>query len=394
MLGVVNSYKLPAQIPLVYNVENTGEGCVDPLLHSLNELPVIELLPDPFMKSDGSKRLTQFEDWKCRRNEIKREIEFYEIGVKPSKPGNITASFSGTTLTINVTVNGAMLTLTSEVLLPSGNGPFPAVIGMNRASGSLPDSIFTNRNVARIIYNHDQVTSYRNPQSTDPYYRLYTDKNLDNSGQYSAWAWGVSRIRDGLEQLQSELPIDLSHLAVTGCSYAGKMALFAGAFDERIALTIAQESGGGGAPAWRVSETANKVEKLGVTNYQWFKNDMVQFAGANVARLPYDHHELMAMLIPRALLVTGNTDYEWLSNPSCYVSAKAAKKIYSSFGIGDRFGFYIDGGHGHCLIPNNQVPVIEAFVDKFLLGNTSVDTKSIEVHPYASSVDYKRWINW
>jgi hypothetical protein len=32
-----------------------------------------------------------------------------------------------------------------------------------------------------------------------------------------------------------------------GCSYADKMALFAGAFDERIALTIAQESGGGGA---------------------------------------------------------------------------------------------------------------------------------------------------
>lgn len=40
--------------------------------------------------------------------------------------------------------------------------------------------------------------------------------------------------------------IDLSHLAISGCSFAGKMALFAGAFDERIALTIAQEPGGGG----------------------------------------------------------------------------------------------------------------------------------------------------
>src|SRR5215218_10310315 len=80
------------------------------------------------------------------------------------------------------------------------------------------------------------------------------------SGQYSAWAWGVSRIIDGLELIKESLPIDLKHLAVTGCSYAGKMALFSGAFDERIALPIAQESGGGGAPAWRVSETIGDVE--------------------------------------------------------------------------------------------------------------------------------------
>ena len=54
-------------------------------------------------------------------------------------------------------------------------------------------------------------------------------------------------------QAVNPLPIDMKHLAVTGCSYAGKMALFAGAFDERVALTIPQESGGGGAPSWRVT---------------------------------------------------------------------------------------------------------------------------------------------
>ncbi|WP_288528029.1 hypothetical protein [uncultured Bacteroides sp.] len=39
------------------------------------------------------------------------------------------------------------------------------------------------------------------------------------------------------------------------------MALFAGVFDEHIALTIAQESCGDGA-AWRVSETLGEVETL------------------------------------------------------------------------------------------------------------------------------------
>ena len=58
-----------------------------------------------------------------------------------------------------------------------------------------------------------------------------------------------------MELVQNVLPIDLKHIAVTGCSYAGKMALFAGAFDERVALTIAQESGGGGATSWRYSHS-------------------------------------------------------------------------------------------------------------------------------------------
>jgi hypothetical protein len=382
-----------AQLPLVYTVENTGASCPAPPLPALSQLPVIEPLTDPFVRSNGSSRSTNFNDWACRRNEIKQEIEYYEIGTKPPRPDNITASYSGSVLTVQVTRNGQSMTLTAQVVLPTGAGPFPAVIGMNSGTGSLPATIFSSRNIARITYSHDQVTTYNNPQLTNPFYRLYPEYNLNNSGQYSAWAWGVSRIIDGLELVQSGLPVNLRRIAVTGCSYAGKMALFAGAFDERVALTIAQESGGGGAPAWRVSETLGDVERLGSTSNQWFRNEMFQFAGANVPKLPHDHHELMAMVAPRALLVTGNTDYMWLANPSCYVSARATKEVYNTFGIGDRFGFYIDGGHGHCAIPNGQVPAISAFVDKFLLGNTSVNTNDISVNPYPS-VDYQRWYSW
>ncbi len=119
-------------------------------------------------------------------------------------------------------------------------------------------------------------------------------------GAYSAWSWGVSRLIDGLELVQNDLPIDLKRLAVTGCSFAGKMALFAGAFDERIALTIAQEPGGGGAAAWRVSETLGKVETLGATSHAWFMEDMFQFSGKNVAKLPMDHQCWRERKMPRA----------------------------------------------------------------------------------------------
>ncbi|MBF9220436.1 glucuronyl esterase domain-containing protein [Hymenobacter ruricola] len=391
LLGCL-SFGAMAQVPLVYSAENTGGSCAAPVLPSFSQLPSVEPLTDPFMWSSGTGRSTSFSDWECRRNEIKAEIENYEIGTKPPRPQNITASYAAGVLTVNVTVNGQTLTLTSQVTLPTGAGPFPAVIGMNSPSGSVPAAVFSSRNIATITFNHNQVTTYNNPQLTDPFYRLYPGQTLANSGQYSAWAWGVSRIIDGLELVQASLPINLQRIGVTGCSYAGKMALFSGAFDERIALTIAQESGGGGAPAWRVSETLGAVEKLGATDYRWFKDDMQQFQGSNVSKLPEDHHELMAMIAPRALLVTGNTDFEWLANPAAYVSARAASVVWNTFGIGDRFGFYIDGGHNHCAVPATQQPAMEAFVDKFLVGNTAVNT-NIAVHPYPG-LDYQRWTRW
>ena len=288
----IASLKALSQLPLVYNVENTGAKYKTPPLPPLQNLPVIDPLPDPFIQSGGKKRSTNFADWERRRNEIAAEFQHYEIGTKPGRPDSITAIYSPDssgntgTLTVNITVKGHSMTLTSKVALPPGAGPFAAVIGMNNLNGSIPADVFTSRNIARISFIHNQVTVYNKPQNTDPFFQLYPDQNIDNTGQYAAWAWGVSRIIDGLELVKANLPIDLKHLAVTGCSYAGKMALISGAFDERIALTIAQESGGGGATAWRVSETLGDVEKLGATSYQWFKDDMAQFAGLNVSRLP------------------------------------------------------------------------------------------------------------
>jgi hypothetical protein len=390
LLTMYSAINTSAQLPLVYDVENTGASCTRPVLPTLANLTPYAMLPDPFRWSNGSGRIASFADWTCRRNEIKAEIENYEIGVKPARPANITASWNAgtSTLTVNVTENGQTLTLTSRIVLPSGTGPFPAIIGMNSATGSLPANVFSSRNIAQITYNHNQVTTYNNKSNNDPFFRLYPA--LTSNGQYSAWAWGVSRLIDGLELVKAQLPIDLKHIGVTGCSYAGKMALFSGALDERIALTIPVESGGGGSAAWRVSETLGQVEKLGATNFSWFMQSMNQFAGNNVPRLPHDHHELLAMIAPRALLVLGNSpDWTWLAEEASYVSARAAEDVYKTFGISDRFGFSQVGGHGHCEFPSTQNAELTAFVDKFLLGKTANTTVFKHLFP---NTDYNRWI--
>jgi hypothetical protein len=376
-------------IPFVYPVENTGADCKLPPLPDLVALPLIEPLTDPFAWSNGSGRISDFGDWQGRRAEIKAEIEHYEIGRKPDRPKNITASYADGRLTVNITIDPNTLTLTARVTLPAGDGPFPAVIGIGRGTGSLPSEIFSSRGVASIAFNFGQVTSHTQKRGSEPINRLYPD--LTHMGAYSAWSWGVSRIIDGLELVSADLNIDLKHLAVTGCSFAGKMALFAGAFDERIALTIAQEPGGGGAAAWRVSETLGNVETLGRTSHAWFMEDMFKFSNA-VAKLPHDHHELMAMVAPRALLVLGNPDYEWLAEESGYISCRAAHEVWRAFGVADRFGFSIVAGHGHCRLPDSQYPEVEAYVEKFLLGNTTANT-DVTKSPY-DLVDDQRWFEW
>src|SRR5690606_3615378 len=189
---------------------------------------------------------------------------------------------------------------------------------------------------------------------------------------------------------------DLDHLALTGCSYAGKMALFGGAFDERIALTLPIESGGGGATTWRVSQEIqgdNEVETATRTDFSWFASPLRAFNRNNIYKLPHDHHELMAMVAPRALLATSNYSQLWLSSKSAYVAARATEKVYDEFGISDRFGFIIDTDHGHCQIPESQYAPVAAFVDKFLLGDESADTH-VRIHPYGDQVNDERWIGW
>ncbi len=377
-------------IPLVFDKENTAAGFPVPEMPSVDVLEVSETLPDPLEFEDGS-RVRRYAHWERRRAEILAQFQHYEVGHKPQTPREcIKARMNGDTLVAVITVNGETLTIRSLIRYPDGEGPFPAIIGIGFGVGSLPQHIFDERNIASISFPFWEVMSHTQKRGEEPINRLYPDRT--EIGSYAAWPWGVSRLIDALEIVGAASRIDLSHLAITGCSFAGKMALWAGAMDERIALTIAQEPGGGGAAAWRVSETLGNVETLGRTNYSWFKESMRVFSGENVSRLPMDHHELCALVAPRALLVFGNPDYEWLADEAGYVSCVAARRVWEAFGIQDRMGYSFIDGHMHCMLPESQWPELEAFVDRFLLGK-DVPTAVTEA-PMFVDVDTGKWINW
>lgn len=378
------------EIPLVFGRENTSDKYEVPAMPALEELPVVETLPDPLQFEDG-RPVRRYSQWERRRAEILAQLQHYEVGFKPQTAREcIEAEMSGDTLKVSVTDNGETLTMRCLITYPEGEGPFPAIIGIGMGAGSLPRHIFEERGIAMISFPFWEVMSHTQKRGQEPLNRLYPDQT--EIGSYAAWPWGVSRLIDALEILGAESRIDVAHLAVSGCSFAGKMALWSGAMDERIALTIAQEPGGGGAAAWRVSETLGNVETLGRTNYSWFKESMRVFSEENVSRLPMDHHELCALVAPRALLVFGNPDYEWLADESGYVSCVAARKVWEYFGIADRMGYSFVDGHMHCMLPESQWPELEVFVDRFLLGK-DVPTE-VTAAPMFEDVDVEKWINW
>lgn len=356
-------------------------------------------LPNPLRMNNGTEVKT-LGDWSARRLEIADMIQQYGIGEKPDVPREaVKARMDGDTLIVDVTVGGETLTLKSAIHYPTaGQPPYALMIGTSMLS--LPKALFENRPIAVMNYHEAQVNDYsqwrrgHHDRGEHPFDRLYP--HLKDNGAYSQWAWGLSRLIDGLELLGPEVTkIDVRRIGVSGCSYAGKMALFCGAFDERVALTIAQEPGGGGAASWRYNCGRDSVENLDRTDYHWFKESMREmFHGDSVYLMPYDHHELAAMVCPRALLVLGNTDYKWLADESAYVSLNAARRVWQHLGIADRMGYSIVGGHGHCQLPESQFPEVEAFIDKFLLGKPT-DTSDIQIAPdFKGKINLSEWIKY
>ena len=360
------------------------------------------------------------------------------------------------TLTIIVTVVGPggtnTLTLPAAIVLPTPSATcvqptngWPYVIGMGSATGSWPASAF-NASVASptgvtvtptgcaatVVYNLNSVAAYTAGQlkvhNTDPFYKLYPNlcaglttvgttgacnaangfPNGSNSGEYAAWSWGISRLIDGIQiaaqAATNPIPLDTGHSAVTGCSYAGKMAMWGGALDERIALTISQENGGGGAPSWRISheiETQGSVEDVNDTDYDWFDSTQLTYTGAGVYKLPEDHFELMALVAPRALLQTGDANYYWLGDRSATFDSLATQAIYDNYGIDDRFNYYIDTVHFHCVVPAYQQNATQPIINRFMFGqNVATNVKVSEqfadaLQPGAQPTwDPKMWTAW
>jgi hypothetical protein len=390
-------------------VENSGSGCQIPALPGFNQLPAIAALPDPFLSLSGA-RISSKAEWTCRRAEIAAQVQQYELGPKPPKPSIVTAAFSDNQLTITTGEPNKTVDFTVEITRPASAaaGPIPLVIELG---GSSLDPVFSARGIASINFNNGAMGAQGNMQGgpdtrgQGTFYNLYGSTH--EAGSMIAWAWGVSRIIDAIEATPAA-NIDPRRIAVTGCSRNGKGALVIGAFDERVRLTVPQESGAGGSASWRISQAQHDALPVATRDdpnlttqtvataqgeQPWFRANFGQFATANVAKLPHDHHELMGMVAPRPLFVIDNTDMNWLGNESSFTDSVAAAELWNGLGLQGTMGASQVGGHPHCnTVPQAQLDELGRFVDKFLVGTGMADTnvlRSDRILP-----DRARWIPW
>ncbi|MDO3388232.1 dockerin-like protein [Gilvimarinus sp. SDUM040013] len=361
---------------------------------SFDQLSTTEALPNPFVFADGGA-VIRSSDWYCRRQETAQQIQRWIYGEKEPAPKQITGEVNAQSVTVKIIDNGKRIAFTAEITLPNtGDPPYPAMIGIGRSF--LDNQALLDRGIALINFPNNELGQQDGGHSRGKgkFYALYGENH--SAASTMAWAWGVSRLIDALELTQGHR-IDTQHLGVTGCSRNGKGALVTGAFDERIALSIIQESGSGGSAAWRVSDaqlasgqnvqTARQI----VTENTWLREDFTQFS-ESVSKLPVDNHQLMGLVAPRGLLLLENTGMEWLGNESAYTSALAAREIYFALGAEENMGITQVGGHQHCQVPDSQKPAINAFVDRFLLDK-DVDT-NLTTTDGEFSVDRERWMPW
>jgi hypothetical protein len=369
----------------------SAPACVVPAMPAFSSLQSNAKLPDPFKFMDGT-RMTRKDQWDCRKAEISALAQTFEYGTKPPKPSTVTGSYSSGNITVTCTDSGKTISFSCKITLPSkGTAPYPAMITIG--GSFLNNTTLSNLGVALIdLPNTDiAVEGGSSTRGQGKFYTLYGSGH--SAGAIMAYAWGCSRLIDALETTPAA-GIDPKRIGVTGCSLNGKGALGCGAFENRIVLTIPQESGSGGAGSWRVAQASSGVQPLSqaVQENCWFTNSFSQF-GSQVDKLPIDHHEIIGLCAPNAVLVIENTVYVWLGNVSTWTDGNAAHMVWEALGIPDRMGFSQVGHSDHCGLPGSQDAIISTFVQKFLVGGGTGNTNIMQTDG-GLTFDKAKWIDW
>ncbi|MFP8883941.1 glucuronyl esterase domain-containing protein [Streptomyces mangrovi] len=347
-------------------------------------------LPDPFTRMDGT-RITSKADWRCRRAEIRELAERTVYGQKPAKPDSVTGTVSASRITVNVSHQGRSSSFSADVELPSGTGPFPAVV----VYGGFGADTATIKASGAAVISYDPFDVGREGTTRDnkqgAFYSVYGSSS--STGLLAAWAWGVSRIIDVIESSGGSV-LTADATGVTGCSRYGKGAFVAGAFDQRIALTMPIESGSGGVGAFRsiAGESGAQPLSSAYSEQPWLGDAFGSYTG-NPNSLPVDTHQIVGMVAPRGLLIMDNPHIDWLGARSGAVAALGGAEIYKALGARDSITYWSDVQDGnHCAVRSEWRAPLRQHIQKFLLDSGAVPG-TFEISG-KKSADLAEWRNW
>ncbi len=346
-----------------------------PYLCDESQVPAY-VLPDPLARPDGTRVATAFEWVNGQRDRILDLFKAYEYGDVLPRPDSLRFellsqrddALDGAAVRKEIRIhagmeNGREISFDLLLYLPreaSSAHPVPAFLGLNFKGNHAttdeedvrPTGTDAPRGCQRDRWCFEETVRRGYASATICYHEIFRDvvghedKSVfrlffdpvdmgaiqDRYTPIGAWAWGLSR---GLDCLEAEEAIRRDAVALHGHSRLGKTSLWAGAVDTRFAMVISNDSGCGGGALHRRKYGENLSQHFrahldhGVP--QWFVNRL----GAYIWReedLPFDQHELMALVAPRPLAIGTAADDQSADPRGEFLAATAASDVYRLFG--------------------------------------------------------------
>ncbi|MDF1825606.1 MAG: acetylxylan esterase [Verrucomicrobiales bacterium] len=331
--------------------------------HVYGEVP--KLAEETRLQSRVTREVAGFLDGKAVLKEV--DLTFPEesggpaiqmLVISPSGGGGAPA-FLGYNFRGNHTIHSdPRITLSEAWMRPDKEGRVVGNRSMEKSRGTSanrwPVEKIIDRGFALVVMYYGDIDPDFDDGFENGVHRVFGQPEEAQWGSIGAWAWGLRRALDYLEE---EDGVDAARVAVFGHSRLGKTSLWAGAQDERFALVISNNSGCGGAALSRraFGETVKRIN----TNFPHWFNDRFPSYDDDLDALPVDQHQLIALMAPRPVYVASATEDEWADPRGEFLAAKLGSEAWALYGkrgleagkmpppnqsIGDSVGYHLREG--------------------------------------------------
>ncbi|MET9315246.1 acetylxylan esterase [Kribbella sp. NPDC003505] len=214
---------------------------------------------------------------------------------------------------------------------PAGAGAAPVVVVLNFKGND--ETIETWPYATAIAAGYAVLTvDYQQIEPDDPAPAAPGVRALfpnETWGAVAAWAWGLCRLLD----IAGRIPgVDTAGAVALGHSRLGKAALWAGAQDDRFAVTAANGSGCCGAALFR-HPAGEDIAAITTKFPHWFVPSFAAYA-RHENDLPVDQHQLLASIAPRRVAITSAEADAWADPIGEYLAVTAARPSFPPNAIG------------------------------------------------------------